>query len=67
MMEYDADDQPIKAPKLDSAGDDMSTNGLYRESDSLHITGDWDTLIDDYYDDYDDFLDFEPPMIDDSF
>jgi len=67
MMAYDEDDQPIREPNVDPVGDQISTNDLYREPDSLHITGDWDILVDDYYDDYDDFLDFEPPMMDDGF
>ncbi len=44
----------------------FSFDEVYREPDSVHISSDWDTVMDDFYDDCD-YLDFEPPLLDDDF
>jgi len=39
----------------------------YKEPVSIQITDDWDTVMDDYYDEYDDFNDIDLPHADDDF
>jgi len=37
----------------------------YTEPNSLHITDDWDTMMEDYLDDFDDYQDISFPTPDD--
>jgi len=37
----------------------------YKEPASAQITDDWDTVMDDYYDEYEDFNDVDIPNVDD--
>lgn len=37
----------------------------YKEPSSVYITENWDTMMEEYYDDYDDFHDIDMPTPDD--
>lgn len=37
----------------------------YKEPTSVQLTDDWDTMMEEYYDDYDDFNDIDIPDVDD--
>ena len=60
-MHYD------NSPQGDS-GDFLSMDdGVYREPNSLHISEDWDTLMEDFLDDFEDYTDVDFPTPDDDF
>lgn len=42
-------------------------DGAYREPNSLHISDEWDTLMEDFLDDFDDYNDIDFPSADDEF
>ncbi|MDX1811467.1 MAG: hypothetical protein R3240_05940 [Gammaproteobacteria bacterium] len=39
----------------------------YREPNSVHISDEWDTLMEDFLDDFDDYTDVDFPSPDDEF
>lgn len=39
----------------------------YKEPNSVHITEDWDTMMEDFYDDYEDFQDVDFPSPDEDY
>jgi len=39
----------------------------YREPNSVHITDDWDTMMEDFLDDFDDYQDVNFPTTDDDY
>lgn len=50
---------------------DNSINAMddkpYNEPNSVHIGDDWDTMIEDFIDDFDDYQDVNFPSIDDDY
>jgi len=51
-----------------SEGDILSMDDkTYREPNSVHITDDWDTLMEDFLDDFDDYNDIDFPSTDEDF
>ena len=40
---------------------------FYKEPNSVHISDDWDTLMEDFLDDFDDYNDLDFPDMDDDF
>lgn len=45
----------------------MDDQHVYREPNSLHISDDWDTLMEDFLDDFEDYTDVDFPKPDDDF
>lgn len=54
------------AQKLDDVFS-MDDNTPYREPNSIHITDDWDTMMEDFIDDFDDYRDVNFPTTDDDY
>ncbi len=42
-------------------------DGGYREPNSLHISDDWDTLMEDFLDDFEDYQDVDFPKPDEDY
>ena len=40
-------------------------DSFYKEPNSVHISEDWDTIMEDFLDDFDDYQDVNFPRIDD--
>jgi len=40
---------------------------MYREPNSVHISDDWDTIMEDFLDDFDDYQDINLPTNDDDY
>ncbi len=40
---------------------------VYNEPNSVHISDDWDTIMEDFLDDFDDYQDFSMPNNDDDY
>ncbi|MDH5229996.1 MAG: hypothetical protein OEZ58_06895 [Gammaproteobacteria bacterium] len=50
---------------MERSDDSFFFDDGYREPNSVHITEDWDTMMEEFYDDYEDFGDVDFPAVDD--
>ncbi|MDH5377225.1 MAG: hypothetical protein OEX00_02745 [Gammaproteobacteria bacterium] len=61
-IEQDEEVQPI-----DTGDDSMYLEENFRDGESVYITEDWDTMMEEFYDDYEDFQDVDFPTLDDDY
>jgi len=62
QVEQKEDQQP-----MDSGEDSMFFDDVGRDNDSVYISEDWDTMMEEFYDDYEDFQDVDFPTLDDDY
>ncbi|HFE39158.1 MAG TPA: hypothetical protein ENK06_12190 [Gammaproteobacteria bacterium] len=54
---------------FEPASDDLSSfdDKMYREPNSVHLAEDWNTSMEDFIDDFDDYQDLNFPNLDDEY